>query len=68
MANLFSELLIDILPRLAANLAHDAQLIVSGVLRKQERELIQALRLNKIGVGEVRRRGKWITMLCRGGL
>jgi ribosomal protein L11 methyltransferase len=68
IANLFSELLIDILPRLAANLAHDAQLIVSGVLRKHERELIQALRLNKIGVGEVRRRGKWIAMLCRGAL
>jgi ribosomal protein L11 methyltransferase len=68
IANLFSELLIDILPRLAANLAHGGQLIVSGVLRRQESELIQALRLNKIGVGEVRRRGKWITMLCRGAL
>jgi ribosomal protein L11 methyltransferase len=68
IANLFSELLIDILPRLAANLAHDGQLIVSGVLRRQERELIQALRLNKIGVGDVRRRGKWIAMLCRGAL
>ena len=65
IANLFSELLIDILPRLAANLAHDGQLIVSGVLRKQKRELIQALRLNKISVGEVRRRGKWIAILAK---
>jgi ribosomal protein L11 methyltransferase len=67
IANLFSELLVKILPRLAANLAHDGQIIVSGVLRRQERELIRALRLNKISVTQVRRRGKWIAMLCSGG-
>ena len=65
IANLFSELVIEILPRLAANLAHDGQVIVSGVLRRQEREMIQALRLNKIGVREVRRRGKWIAILAK---
>jgi ribosomal protein L11 methyltransferase len=65
IANLFSELLTEILPRLAANLAHDGQVIISGVLRRQERELIQALGLNKIGVREVRRRGKWIAILAK---
>jgi ribosomal protein L11 methyltransferase len=67
IANLFSELLINILPRLTANLAHDGQLIVSGVLRRQDRELIRALRLNRIDIAQVRRRGKWIAMLCSGG-
>jgi ribosomal protein L11 methyltransferase len=68
IANLFSELLVKILPKLVANLTQDGQLIVSGVLRRQERELIEVLRLNKIGVGEVRRRGKWIALLCSGAL
>ena len=60
-ANLFSELLIEILPKLKC-----AQwLILSGVLRKQERELVYALKRNGIAVVETRRRGKWIAMLAR---
>jgi ribosomal protein L11 methyltransferase len=61
-ANLFSELLIEILPKL--DVAH--WLILSGVLRNQERDLRRALRSQKIDIVEVRRRGKWVAILARG--
>ena len=35
-ANLFSELLIEVLPRIGKFLAEDGRLIVSGILRAQE--------------------------------
>jgi ribosomal protein L11 methyltransferase len=68
IANLFSDLLIKILPRLRAKLRRHGWLILSGVLRSQERELICALRLHRIDIVQVRRRGKWIAMLCCGAL
>ena len=60
-ANLFSELLIEILPKLK----NTGCLILSGILRGQEREVRRALRLNKIEIMHVRRRGKWIALLAR---
>lgn len=62
-ANLFSELLIEILPKLRVA----RQLILSGLLREQEGEVCRALRANKVDITEVRRRGKWIAILatCR---
>ncbi len=60
-ANLFSELLIEVLPKLKRS----RWLILSGVLRGQEKELVRALRRNKIDIVRVRRRGKWIAILGR---
>lgn len=60
-ANLFSELLIQILPKIA----NARWLIASGVLRSQEAELIGALRRNRFQINTVRRRGKWIALLAR---
>jgi ribosomal protein L11 methyltransferase len=62
-ANLFSELLIAILPKLT----RARWLIFSGILRAQERDVRRAATRNKIDVIEVRRRGKWVAMLasCR---
>jgi ribosomal protein L11 methyltransferase len=61
-ANLFSELLIEIVPKLKR-----AQwLILSGILREQEARLISALKRNGIATVETRRRGKWIAILARG--
>jgi ribosomal protein L11 methyltransferase len=59
-ANLFSELLIEILPKLK----RARWLILSGILREQERDLVRALKRNKIHVLEVRRRGKWVAVLA----
>ena len=65
-ANLFSELLIEILPRIKTA----RRLILSGILRNQERDVRRALARNKIDILEARRRGKWVAMLanCSGAL
>ncbi|PYK41832.1 MAG: hypothetical protein DME60_01245 [Verrucomicrobia bacterium] len=60
-ANLFSELLIQILPKLKRS----SCLILSGVLRTQEKEFVRALRCHKIILVDVRRRGKWIAVLAK---
>jgi ribosomal protein L11 methyltransferase len=60
-ANLFSELLIRILPKLKRSCC----LILAGVLRTQEKEFVRALRRHKISLVEVRRCGKWIAVLAK---
>jgi ribosomal protein L11 methyltransferase len=59
-ANLFSELLIEILPKLK----RAQRLIFSGILHEQKAHLIRALKRNGIAVLETRRRGKWIAIAC----
>lgn len=59
-ANLYSELLIEILPKLKRN----NWLILSGVLRKQEDNLLRVLQRNNMAIVNVKRRGKWIAVLA----
>ena|SRR2546423_286356 len=61
-ANLFSEILIAALPIWWPNLANDGCLILSGILRSQERILVAALRRNHFSAREIKRRGKWIAV------
>ena len=58
-ANLFSELLIEILPKLKAA----RWMILSGILWSQERDVTRALTRHKIDIVQVRRRGKWVAIL-----
>jgi ribosomal protein L11 methyltransferase len=60
-ANLYSGLLIEILP----NLRRGGWLVLSGILRGQKTEFVGALRQNKIEIIRIRRRGKWIAILAR---
>ena len=60
-ANLYSELLIEILPKLNRT----NWLVLSGVLRIEENKLLRALRRNKIEIVKANRRGKWIAVLAR---
>jgi ribosomal protein L11 methyltransferase len=60
-ANLFSELLTEILPKLK----RAQRLILSGILRDQEAQLVRALKRNGIVIMEMRRRGKWIAILAQ---
>jgi ribosomal protein L11 methyltransferase len=62
-ANLYSELLIEVLPKLK----RCTWLILSGVLRTQENEFLPVLRRKNIKIVNVKRRGKWIAVLvnCR---
>ena len=63
-ANLYSELLVSLLPKWQRRLAAAGRLILSGILRRQEREVTDALHANGFDVQEVRRRGKWIALLA----
>ena len=62
-ANLYRDLLIEILPKLKRT----NWLIFSGVLRSQEDELLRALQRAKIEIASLKRRGKWIAVAahCR---
>jgi len=60
-ANLYSVLLIEILPKLKRS----NWLILSGVLRMHENKFFHALRRNKIEIVKVNRRGKWIAVLAK---
>jgi ribosomal protein L11 methyltransferase len=61
-ANLFSELLIEVLPKLVPPLAGNGWLILSGIMRAQENAVNRALRHHGLAVTDVRRRGKWIAL------
>jgi ribosomal protein L11 methyltransferase len=65
-ANLYNELLIN----LVSKLKRTNWLILSGVLRRQEDELLRVLQKNNMEIASVKRRGKWIAVLvnCSGGL
>jgi ribosomal protein L11 methyltransferase len=63
-ANLFSEILIEALPAWSRLLANGGALILSGILRSQERAVAGALRRNGFAPDEIRRRGKWIAVLA----
>ncbi len=63
-ANLFSELLISALPMWKRRLRKDGFMILSGVLREQESDLLRVLRANRFDIVKVKWRGKWIALLC----
>ena len=60
-ANLYSDLLVEILSKLGSS----GWLILSGILRSQRNELGRALKRNRLGIIKMRRRGKWLAILAR---
>jgi ribosomal protein L11 methyltransferase len=58
-ANLYSDLLIEILPKLGCS----RWLIISGILRSQQNELVRALQRNHRDIVSVKCRGKWVAIL-----
>jgi ribosomal protein L11 methyltransferase len=66
VANLFSELLMKMIPNLKLCLKAQGFLVVSGILREQEREVVRSLHNSNLAIHETRRRGKWIAILARG--
>ena len=60
-ANLYCDLLIEILPKLRFG----GWLILSGILRSQEDELAHVLRQNHYDIIRAKRRGKWVAILAR---
>ncbi len=64
-ANLFSGLLIETAPTIAAAVAPSGRLIFSGILREQEKGVIAALKAAGLRVERVVRRGKWVSGLAQ---
>ena len=62
-ANLYSDLLIEILPKLRGG----GWLILSGILRSPQDELVRALQRNHIIIISMKQRGKWVAILARRG-
>lgn len=60
-ANLYSDLLIEILPKLCGC----GWLILSGILRSQQDELVRALKRNPLDIINIKHRGKWVAILAR---
>jgi ribosomal protein L11 methyltransferase len=61
-ANLFSQLLIGLLPRVRSSLKAGGFFIFSGVLRSEELALTGAIKKNKLCIKQIQRRGKWIAV------
>jgi ribosomal protein L11 methyltransferase len=60
-ANLYSDLLIEILPKLCGG----GWLVFSGILRSQKHEFVGALQRNHLDVVDIKRRGKWMAFLAK---
>lgn len=60
-ANLFSGVLIAAAPTIAKAVAPTGELLLSGVLREQEQEVLAAFERRKMRVQKVGRKGKWIS-------
>lgn len=60
-ANLYGDLLIEILPKLDGG----RWLILSGILSSQKDQFVRALRRSHFDLVSVKRRGKWIAILAR---
>lgn len=65
MANLFSGLLVASAPSIRRALAPGGALILSGILRPQEKEVLAAFRKEGLVSERVVRRGKWVALLLR---
>ncbi len=65
VANLFSELLIEAIPIWKPRLKTGGILILSGILRDQQREVLRRLRKSNFAIQEVRQRGKWVALCAR---
>ncbi len=64
-ANLFSNLLIEVLPTIARMLCNDGEVIASGVLASQTPEVESAFARARLAVITRRRRGRWVAYLAQ---
>ena len=67
LANVFSTTLIAAASRIASAVEHGGRLILSGILRTQEREVLAAFRKQGCRLKRAVRKGKWVTLLTRRG-
>lgn len=63
-ANLFSDLLMEVASKIAASVAPGGRLVFSGILRKQETEVVAAFRRAGLRIDRLVRKGKWVSGLA----
>lgn len=63
-ANLFSGLLIETAPKIAAATAPGGRVIFSGILREQEKDVLAAFRKAGLKEQKIVRKGKWVSGLA----
>lgn len=66
LANVFSEILRAAAPRIVRAVAPGGCLILSGILRAQEKEVLGTFRSLRMKSEHAVRRGKWVTLRLRG--
>ena len=65
VANLFSELLLKVLPQFKQWLERDGTLILSGILKEQEAAIVAALQKLKLTISGRFRKGKWVCLVAK---
>jgi ribosomal protein L11 methyltransferase len=65
LANVFSEILCAAAPRIIKTLRPGATLILSGILRPQEKETLAPFLAHGLVLEKTTRRGKWVTLQLR---
>ena len=65
MANVFSEVLRAAAPKIVRTVARDGCLVLSGILRPQEKEVLRTFCALDLKHKATSRRGKWVTLLLR---
>jgi len=63
-ANLFSDLLQEVAPKIAAATAPGGAVVFSGILRTQEKEVVAAFRRASLRIERTVRKGKWVSGLA----
>ncbi|MDB6155400.1 MAG: ribosomal protein methyltransferase [Chthoniobacteraceae bacterium] len=61
VANMFSGILIEVAAKIVAATAPGGRLIFSGILRDQEKAVVEAFEANGFRIDQIVRKGKWIT-------
>jgi ribosomal protein L11 methyltransferase len=64
-ANLFSDLLVEVAPKIVAAVAPGGRLVFSGILRTQEKEVVAAFRRSGLRIYRLIRKGKWVSGIGR---
>jgi ribosomal protein L11 methyltransferase len=62
-ANLFSDLLVEVAPKIVAALAPGGRVVFSGILSSQEKEVVSAFRRAGLRIDRLVRKGKWVSGL-----
>ena len=59
-ANIYSGILVEVAPVIAAAVAPGGRLVFSGILRTQEEEVLAAFRASGLRIDRIVRKGKWV--------